>query len=207
MSAKLTNTKILVLNKNWVPMKTVTLRYALTMLIGSYDNGERKARIIDPVTLQPMTWEDWAELRPLATDDQIAGANMSFKVPEIILLSHYEKVKKPQAKFNRRTLLKRDEMRCQYCGKKCEGDEWSVDHVKPKSQGGPSTWENCVVCCVKCNRRKANRTPQEANMPLLKEPKKPKTDLCQFDISKPIKSWEQFLGEAYHLVEMPNENK
>ena len=35
----------------------------------------------------------------------------------------------------------------------------TVDHVIPKSRGGPSTWENLVCACMRCNNRKNNRTP------------------------------------------------
>ena len=50
----------------------------------------------------------------------------------------------------------------------------TVDHVIPKSTGGPSTWENLVCACLTCNNRKNNRTPQDANMHMLRRPRMPK---------------------------------
>jgi hypothetical protein len=36
--------------------------------------------------------------------------------------------------------------------------------VIPRDKGGKTTWENIVTSCVRCNTRKANMLPQEANM-------------------------------------------
>lgn len=203
----LTRNHCLVLNKNWTPVGTVTVQRAIIMVFSTYDNGEPKAKIIDHSTFQAMTWEDWAKIQPLATDEKIAAANMFFAVPKTIILTRYEKLPRPKAHFSRRTLLKRDGGVCQYCGCKCNPDDWTVDHVVPRSHGGLTTWENCVVCCVECNRKKANRTPRQANMKLMKEPRKPPVSYFRFDTLKPIKTWAQFLGEAYHNVELENDNK
>jgi len=50
----------------------------------------------------------------------------------------------------------------------------TVDHVVPRSRGGPSTWENLVCACMRCNNRKNNRSPQDSNMKLQRRPKTPK---------------------------------
>jgi hypothetical protein len=50
----------------------------------------------------------------------------------------------------------------------------TVDHVIPKSKGGPSTWENLACACMRCNNRKNNRSPEHANMQLRRKPKAPK---------------------------------
>jgi hypothetical protein len=56
----------------------------------------------------------------------------------------------------------------------------TLDHVFPKSRGGPKTWENIVSCCHACNENKGARTPQEANMKLIKEPRRPKATFMDF---------------------------
>ena len=48
-----------------------------------------------------------------------------------------------------------------------------MDHVVPRSQGGQDTWLNTVASCAQDNHRKANRTPEEAGMPLLRRPFEP----------------------------------
>lgn len=200
MSAILTTKKVLVLNKNWTPVGTVTLERAITMLFSTYDDNVPKARIIEPESYQTFTWEDWSRLKPLATDEKIASANLHFKIPEIILLSRYEKLPKPKAHFSRRTLYKRDKMTCQYCGCQPGSEELTIDHVVPRAHGGLTTWENCVLACVDCNRKKADKTVKQAKMTLLKEPKKPDEKFFRYDVVKPVKSWEAFLGEAYWNV-------
>lgn len=67
-----------------------------------------------------------------------------------------------------RALLQRDGYKCQYCGKKISRDDFTKDHVLPQSRGGMTTSGNLVCCCFECNQKKANRTPEEADMMLLK---------------------------------------
>ena len=70
----------------------------------------------------------------------------------------YKKV--PLSKYN---LFRRDGYKCGYCG---DTENLTMDHVIPKSRGGRNSWSNLVTCCKKCNGRKDNKTPQEANMVL-----------------------------------------
>jgi len=69
-------------------------------------------------------------------------------------------------------VLRRDDHRCGYCA----GWARTVDHIRPRSRGGPNTWNNLIAACGPCNTRKADRTPDEAGMRLLWEPKAP-TDM------------------------------
>ncbi|RDI55777.1 HNH endonuclease [Nocardia mexicana] len=66
-------------------------------------------------------------------------------------------------------VLRRDEHRCGYCA----GWARTVDHIRPRSRGGPNTWNNLIAACGPCNTHKADRTPEEAGMRLLWEPKAP----------------------------------
>lgn len=68
--------------------------------------------------------------------------------------------------ISKRGILDRDYYQCGYCG----GSANTVDHIHPKSQGGKTTWMNLVACCFRCNQQKKNRTPEQANMKLLKTP-------------------------------------
>lgn len=70
---------------------------------------------------------------------------------------------------SRRGILRRDGFTCAYCGKEAS----TIDHVQPKSRGGEDSWLNLVAACLKCNNRKADRTPKEAGMRLLFEPRTP----------------------------------
>lgn len=74
-----------------------------------------------------------------------------------------------------KTLFKRDDHRCLYCGRQFSRSQLTRDHVQPTSRGGENRWENVVAACNRCNWHKDNRTPEEANMPLLAIPFKPNT--------------------------------
>lgn len=52
----------------------------------------------------------------------------------------------------RQTLHERTCGSCLYCGAPSE----SIDHVLPRSRGGPSVTENCVPACLGCNGRKGD---------------------------------------------------
>jgi 5-methylcytosine-specific restriction endonuclease McrA len=97
--------------------------------------------------------------------------------------------------FCRENILVRDEFVCQYCGKKFPAAELTLDHVFPKSRLGPDIWENIVTCCKECNQKKADRTPKEARMKLLRRPYRPK-DYLLFELKKYPENianyWKQF---------------
>lgn len=72
-----------------------------------------------------------------------------------------------------KTLFRRDDHRCLYCGQQFPRAELTRDHVYPVSRGGRDRWENVVAACKRCNWTKDNMTPEEAGMPLLAIPFKP----------------------------------
>lgn len=76
--------------------------------------------------------------------------------------------------FNRRNIYIRDGGICQFCGCRVSLSKFTFDHVFPQSRGGETTWENIVCACGKCNRRKRNRTPEEARMKLISQPTIPR---------------------------------
>lgn len=74
-------------------------------------------------------------------------------------------------------IYRRDRGVCAYCGRVVSFAEASMDHIVPQHQGGPTTWENLINACRRCNEKKANRTPEQARMPLRFEPFTPKVRL------------------------------
>jgi 5-methylcytosine-specific restriction endonuclease McrA len=92
-------------------------------------------------------------------------------LPCVIRLRQYRRLPSRIQKLSRRNILIRDGYVCQYCGGKFSISELELEHVIPRAQGGRSTWENLVAACRVCNVRKANRTPAEANMKLLRQPR------------------------------------
>ena len=98
-----------------------------------------------------------------------AGA-LSVDVPAVIRLRRYVTVPFRRAvPLSRRAVFMRDDHRCQYCGRSAE----NIDHVIPKVQGGQHRWENVVAACRRCNTRKGGRTPAQAGLKLLRNPREP----------------------------------
>ncbi|QTD44830.1 HNH endonuclease [Ottowia testudinis] len=64
-------------------------------------------------------------------------------------------------------LLRRDRHTCAYCGLVHAERDLQCEHIVPASRGGAWNWMNLVTACAACNGRKANRTPDEAGMPLV----------------------------------------
>jgi hypothetical protein len=77
----------------------------------------------------------------------------------------------------KRGVYERDQGLCAYCGRWIPYAAATLDHVVPQALSGPSTWENLVNCCARCNQRKGGRTPEQARMKLLFRPFKPKVRL------------------------------
>jgi 5-methylcytosine-specific restriction endonuclease McrA len=83
--------------------------------------------------------------------------------PSVIRLRYMVKVPHVRrAALSRRAIFARDDHRCQYCGERAD----SIDHVVPRSRGGPHAWENVAAACRPCNMSKRDRTPDEAGMRL-----------------------------------------
>jgi len=217
------NRKVLVLNKSWAPVGVRSLERAMGLLFATGKDNQPKARILVPsedFTLY--TWDDWATIRPKNGEDVIhAGRGNTFRIPEIILLSHYNKMPHQRVHFSRRTIYKRDNFTCQYCGCKPGSEELTIDHVVPRAQGGLTEWTNCVLACVQCNSQKAARRPEQAFRHLLSKeqqkfwrgpspmraqnPIKPKVALFKGDRAAIPKSWEHFISEAYWDVPLDND--
>lgn len=78
----------------------------------------------------------------------------------------YKKTKIPP-KF-RWEIWERDNFTCQYCGSR---KSLTVDHIVPESKGGVLENRNAVTACENCNSQKGSRTPEEAGMKLINDPR------------------------------------
>jgi len=97
----------------------------------------------------------------------VATSRQLIRVPEIMRFAEHQRDhKRSLVLYNRKNLYKRDGYRCQYCSKRPRPDEITIDHIQPQSRGGLSTFPNSVLCCLKCNLKKGNKTPEEAGMRL-----------------------------------------
>ncbi len=206
MSATL-NQHVLVLNRLWQAVNVCTARRALTLLF----EGHAHAVLSDGdgafQTFSFNQWRDLSEQNP-EQDDSVATVSFRIRVPRVILLLMFDRLPKKEVKFTRHNIFERDRNTCQYCGKIFDRKDLNLDHVIPRDRGGPTTWENIVCSCIRCNTQKANRTPQEAGMHLVRKPKRPKwRPFVQVNLGlHHHDSWKHFLDLAYWNVELGEES-
>jgi 5-methylcytosine-specific restriction endonuclease McrA len=172
------NTKVLVLNRNFLPVHVTSVRRAFSLLYqGLAEAVDDQYRTFD--------FDSWSALSLSVHDDTVGMVNRIIRVPRVILLLTYDRIPRRQVRFNRFNVYARDRNTCQYCGHRLPRVELNLDHVVPRSQGGTSIWENIVCSCHGCNRRKGGRTPKEAGMKLLRPPRRPE--------------WTPFMLETFSL--------
>ncbi|MGW4382573.1 HNH endonuclease [Kitasatospora sp. NPDC004531] len=137
----------LVLNASYEPLTTVPLRRAVVLVL------QDKAVV--------------EQAHPLRV---VRGSGVQVPVPRVIRLTRYVRVPfRQQAPWSRRGVLARDQHRCAYCGRRAT----TVDHLVPRSRGGADSWLNTVAACAEDNQLKADRTPEQAGMRLLRRPFEP----------------------------------
>jgi 5-methylcytosine-specific restriction endonuclease McrA len=194
MSPRVLERPTLVLNRNWQPVNVATVARALVLL------WNESARVVDPADYQLYDWADWSKLRPRGDEPFIRAVRFRLRIPEVVALRSYDRVPVATVTFSRRNIFKRDHSTCQYCGVQPGSDELTIDHVVPRAQGGVSSWENCALACVACNKRKADRTPEQARMRLRHKPVRPTWKPLYSDHGGRIESWSKFISEAYWSV-------
>lgn len=191
---------VLVLNKNWQAIQVTPVHNAFALVMKGH------AVIIDPATYEEhnlLTWIDVSKAREAMEGVVIRTPRLNLVVPEVIRLNGYGGQGERAVVFSRRNVFKRDKFTCQYCSAQPGPEELTIDHVLPKSKGGISEWTNCVLACLKCNAKKADRTPQGAKMALRKQPKKPNwVALSHLPKGGRKISWDQFISKAYWEVEL-----
>jgi 5-methylcytosine-specific restriction endonuclease McrA len=130
-------------------------------------------------------------------DREVRSVTFSFKLPSVVRLLKYVRTRRrPQVQFTRANIYTRDNYTCQYCRKEFPTQDLTFDHVVPASKGGTRSWDNIVTCCLNCNRKKANQTPEEAGMTLMRKPIRPAyTPVFRvtLGIRRTPESWRSFL--------------
>lgn len=162
------NEPCLQLNSSWQPIGFYPIGVCIATLL------RQMGCVIHPVTYEPLTFEQWIERDDLpANTRMIKTSGQPVPAPDVIVLTEYGKVPPRKIGFNRQNLFKRDVYTCQYCGISLPGSELQIEHIMPRSRGGPTSWENTVAACDGCNSRKADKTPREAGMTLRTKPTTP----------------------------------
>jgi 5-methylcytosine-specific restriction endonuclease McrA len=120
--------------------------------------------------------------------------HLRFPIPSVIRLKYFVKVPyRARVTLSRRAVFVRDGFECQYCGTAAE----NVDHVIPRSRGGPHSWENVVAACKACNTRKENRLPHEVGMKLRSKPAAPREKVWIIvAVGRVDPVWEPYLNDV-----------
>ena len=165
----MTNAAVLVLNRHYQPIHVTNARRAFSLLYLGV------ARVINP-EFKTFDFESWAELGDQIQEhgDFIHTVTRAIRIPRVIVLQLYDRIPKTKVRFSRHNIYMRDGNTCQYCGQELPRAELNLDHVVPRAQGGRTTWENVVCCCIDCNLTKGARTPDQAGMHLKKSPMRPR---------------------------------
>lgn len=190
---------VLVLNRDWVPIRVTTVLDAMKKLF----DGSAKAVLAEDYSVYE--FEDWAELSARKGDEYVVvTSRSSIRAPDVILLTRYGDIPEKKLVFTRANIFRRDRHTCQYCGSQPGMEQLTIDHVLPKSRGGLTSWTNCSLACWDCNSKKANRTPEEAGMVLRSKPIKPDWSprLVMQRVRNTPQNWKRFVNDAYWNTEL-----
>lgn len=142
------NGAVLVLNQNYEPLNICNVRRAILLVF------DGKAEVLE------------------ANGRVVHSATQAFPAPSVIRMVYLIHRPRPRVKLTRKEVFLRDSYTCQYCGRQCH--DLTIDHVVPRSRGGPHTWDNLVSACKPCNHRKGGKLLADARMKLRQEPREPR---------------------------------
>lgn len=171
-------TDILLLNASYEPLRTISVRRAVQLLLA------HKVHAVEQIAYRLRT------------------VNRVIEVPSVVRLTYYVNVPRKDVAWSRRAVLERDGWQCIYCGVQIgrthngrvyHRADFTLDHLIPRSRGGGNTWSNTACACAPCNHRKADRTPHEAGMKLLFEPKRPRGNVLVIRGQIP-EEWVKYLN-------------
>lgn len=173
------HSRVLLLNgSTWEPLAVISLPRAINLIIAG------KAVAVE---------QTGAFLRTVRSQ---------FPVPSVIALRTYINVPRRKAHWSRKGVLLRDNYICVYCGvqpgsqvkgKLLSKNDFTVDHIVPRSKGGRDQWTNTACACSQCNHRKGSRLPNEAGMRLRWEPKTPRTSYLVIAIGTGPDAWKRYI--------------
>ena len=171
---------VLLLNASYEPLGAISIRKAVNMMLAE------KVYAVEGVA------------------KRLRSVNRVFEVPSVVRLAYYVNVPHRGVSWSRLSVLKRDKWQCIYCGtavnerkrgKTLLKSHFTLDHILPRSRGGRNTWGNTACACAPCNHRKGSRTPHEAGMKMLFEPKTPRTNTLIVSSHIPTE-WKKYLHKS-----------
>ncbi len=183
--------KCLLLNADYSPMCLVSHKRAVIWSI--------KAKYDTNYSIEILSYFDNSYI--------LGPENNIYPLPVIARIKKFINLRSHKVKFSRHNVFLRDNYTCQYCGIKFNKNQLTYDHVIPKSyfdkeSNKKTDWNNVVACCLSCNAKKGNRTPDQANMHLVNIPIEPTDKNKYLPIARDLsiisndipESWKQFIN-------------
>jgi hypothetical protein len=191
MTDLLNKPTVLVLNRHWQAIHVKTPSEAFCMMAA---DAARALDIADG-NFMPTKWNEWIALPVRDGDQAVKTARGLVRIPTVIVAPNYARVPLRRPCFGARGIWERDGGVCQYTGQKLTPKEGNIDHVVPRSRGGKSSWENCVLAHREVNSQKADRLPHEAGLRLRKRPAAPRSLPVSAFIRNhhSVADWDHFL--------------
>lgn len=165
------NTQTLLLNNDWRPLRVIDWHRAICLLMKQ-------------VVIEVDFYADFA-----ARD----GKGRYYTIPSVLALKKHVHINHNKVSLNKHNMILRDQSECQYCGMHFKAADLTFDHVYPKSRGGKNCFENIVMACKKCNRKKADKTCEESGMFPLSKPTRPTYD----EVYLGINPWSSNIPEEW----------
>jgi 5-methylcytosine-specific restriction endonuclease McrA len=157
---------VLLLNRNYQPIRVIKVRRALTMLYADVVRAlDEQFHVFDCNAWSALS----AHLR-----EGVATLTKYIKVPRVVVFQVYDRIPVGRVRFSRNNIFIRDRLQCQYCTGFFPRHDLNLDRITPRSQAGKTNWVNVVTSCRPCNLGKGGRTPLQAHMKLMRQPTKPR---------------------------------
>jgi 5-methylcytosine-specific restriction endonuclease McrA len=160
---------VLQVNRTYEPLRIISARQALKLVT------KGKAKVIVPTDIQ--VYPD-------------------IFLPSVIRLVTYAKVPYKKPIPSRKNIFVRDGFRCLYCGARAPKAVLELEHIVPKSKGGPSSWENLCAACHPCNQKKGDKTLEESGMTLIHRPLPASIHTARFvlkQLGEEVNEWAPYL--------------
>ena len=184
-------TDVLVLNKSWCPIHLVCWKKAMSLI---YQDAA-KSLDADFIAYEFSQWLDFSNQPQNHDYPTIATVKHKICIPEIIVLTRYNRLPIRDVKYSRETLFASYHYKCIFCGETFEKKDLTVDHIIPRSKGGKTTFQNVAPACKKCNFLKADQTLAEFGVKLKYKLKTPRWigPLAHVRHGNIRKSWRKFM--------------
>jgi hypothetical protein len=184
--------RCLLINADYSPLGIMSWQRAMVWSMRYVDNKKYGIEIID-----------------FYKNDHIVGVDKKIPIPAVARTRRFFKINNQPVTFSRKNIFIRDNYSCQYCGGQFDIRQLTYDHVVPKSKWNqdsrsPTNWTNIVTACSSCNRRKGNRTPKEADMPLKNRPIVPNKNIRYLPVLHNLHRIKEEIPEEWILYLPPS---